>query len=129
MTAADARAVAEPVDVCALDALPEGQVTQVTVGERPAGAVRLGDRVYVFGALCPHRGGPLVAGKVAHHLDGECPGDVRVDRDRPTVACPWHGWEFALADGRAVADPKYGMRVYDVEVRDRRVLARPRRAA
>jgi nitrite reductase/ring-hydroxylating ferredoxin subunit len=129
MTAADPRAGAEPVDICALDALPHGEVTTVMVGERPAGAVRIGDRVYVFSALCPHRGGPLVAGKVAHHLDADCPGDVRVDRDRPTVACPWHGWEFALADGRAVADPKYGMRVYDVEVRDRRVLAWPRRAA
>jgi nitrite reductase/ring-hydroxylating ferredoxin subunit len=91
--------------------------------------VRLGDRVYVFSAVCPHRGGPLVAGKVTSHLEGDCPGEMRVDHGRPAITCPWHGWEFALADGRAVADPKYGVRMYEVEVRDRRVLVWPRRAA
>jgi nitrite reductase (NADH) small subunit len=129
VTAAAAHAAGEPQDVCAVDALVDGGVTAIHVAGRPAAAVRLGERVYVLGARCPHRGGPLVAGKVTHHLSGDCPGEIRVDRERPVVACPWHGWEFGLTDGRALADPKYGVRVYDVEVRDRRVLVWPRRAA
>ncbi|MDX6724352.1 MAG: hypothetical protein QOD44_3793 [Solirubrobacteraceae bacterium] len=119
----------EPLEVCHVDALADGEVTPVAVGDRRAAAVRLGDRVYVFSALCPHRGGPLAAGKLTRHVEADCPGEIRVDHDRPTIACPWHGWEFGLTDGRAVADPKYGVRMYDVEVREQRVLVWPRRAA
>ena len=112
----------ELVDVCALDDLREGATTPVTIAGRPAAVVRLGDRVYAVGGQCPHRGGPLTAGTVRYATSG-CPGEITVDRDVPVIACPWHGWEFALADGRALADPTVRARVHAVEVRDGRVLA------
>lgn len=41
-------------------------------------------RPHVVDDECPHEGASLGAGVV---IDGE-------------VTCPWHGWHFALADGR-----------------------------
>lgn len=114
---------AQLIDVCAVDALVDGGVTAVTVAGRRAVALRVRERVYLVNGLCPHRGGPLAAGKLTYRTGG-CPGEISVQRNSPAIACPWHGWEFSLVDGRAVADPRVRVRVYDVEVRDGRVLVR-----
>lgn len=70
--------------------------------ELPAGAVRVvdvsgtaialwndGGTIRATAAHCPHRGGPLHEGSVAEGV----------------VTCPWHGFRFALADGRCRTVP------------------------
>lgn len=113
------RAAAE---VCRIADLPEGRIVAVTAGKRRAAAVRQGDEVVVFSATCPHRGGPLVQGRVDHPVVADTPGGVAVDCGRLTVTCPWHGWEFDLDGGRALGDPRVGLQLIPVEVRDGRVL-------
>ena len=51
------------------------------------------------------------------------PMQLEVDDSRPTVTCAWHGWEFDVRDGRAIA-PGNGLRVrsYPACVRDGVVL-------
>jgi nitrite reductase/ring-hydroxylating ferredoxin subunit len=38
------------------------------------------------------------------------------------VRCAWHGWEFEIASGRALADPRIRARTYPVRVEDGRVV-------
>jgi nitrite reductase/ring-hydroxylating ferredoxin subunit len=46
------------------------------------------------------------------------PGEYRWGREGEILACPWHGWEFDLLTGRALADPRVRLRLYPVTVRD-----------
>jgi 3-phenylpropionate/trans-cinnamate dioxygenase ferredoxin subunit len=116
------------IDICGLDDLEDRAVSEVVVAGRRAGAARVGEQVFVFGERCPHQGGPLSRGKLCFPLIAALPGDVAVDRACPTVACPWHGWEFRLDSGRALADASVRVLVYDVQVAEGRVLVRARGA-
>ena len=110
------------VDVCGVDELDEGAVTPIIVRGRQVGAVRLGDRVHAFAARCPHHGGPLAHGRLTYPLVSECPGELRIEREAPAVSCPWHGWEFRLETGRALADESVRVKVFTTSVLNGRVL-------
>src|SRR3712207_4143865 len=43
-------------------------------------------------------------------------------REGEIVRCALHGWEFEIATGRALADPRMRARTYDVTVEDGRVV-------
>lgn len=82
------------------DALIEGEVTEVTVGETAIAVTRIEDKYYACGALCPHADGPLSEG---HAEDG-------------TITCPFHGWEFDLSNGNCKTVPNTSVPVYPVEI-------------
>jgi len=67
--------------------------------------------------VCEGRLGPRLTTK-----RGE-PMQLEVDDSQPTVTCAWHGWEFDVRDGRAIA-PGNGLQVrsYPACVRDGVVL-------
>ena len=46
------------------------------------------------------------------------PGEWRWGREGEILACPWHGWEFDLLTGQALADPRDRLRLYPVTVED-----------
>lgn len=56
--------------------------------------------IYALDNRCLHRGGAIGAGVVT---DG-------------TVACPWHGWIFSIADGRCVDNPAACLKTYPVRI-------------
>ncbi|MHA1158303.1 MAG: thiamine pyrophosphate-binding protein, partial [Alphaproteobacteria bacterium] len=72
------------VTVSGADDIAEDEVRAVTVGEKTVALARYEGDLYALDALCPHQGGPLGEGKV-------CDGALR---------CPWHGYDFALKNGR-----------------------------
>ena len=65
-----------------------GVVHAVAVGERTVAVVRTDDGLHALEGRCPHQGGPLTDGTL-------CDGALR---------CPWHGYDFAVADGRGVGN-------------------------
>ncbi len=72
--------------VCAFEDLPVGGVRAVRCDDTVLAVVRAADdQVYALENICPHRGGPLAGGKL---VNGE-------------LACPWHGFRFDPATGRA----------------------------
>ncbi len=88
-----------------------GPQDQIEDGRAKIVAVSDGERIAVFrdGAafhavsnLCPHQGGPLGEGRV---LDG-------------CVTCPWHGFQFRLADGRAPAPFTDKVETYATRIAD-----------
>ena len=94
-----------------LDALPEGQPTEVeaSIDGAPESliVVRTGERVDAYLNICPHAG---------RRLDW-APGKFLLSRDGLLV-CAAHGASFALASGECVAGPCRGdsLRRVDVQV-------------
>jgi nitrite reductase (NADH) small subunit len=68
--------------------------------------------------LCPHELAPVCRGRVGGTTLPSPPGEYRWGREGEILACPWHGWEFDLLNGRALADPRVRLRLYPVTVRD-----------
>ena len=65
-------------------------------------------RIHVVDDACPHAGGSLSAGGV----------------EEGCVTCPWHGWQFGLADGRCPDNADYRIGIYPARERGGRVAAR-----
>ena len=98
----------------------------VDIGGRSIGVVRLGDAFYALRNSCPHQGGPVCSGGVYPRTRAEVLPNGRLrewyDHDAPVVACPWHGWEFDIATGQCVADPKRRVAAYEATVVDGEVI-------
>jgi nitrite reductase (NADH) small subunit len=94
----------------------------VDVDGRSVGVFSVGDSLYALRNRCPHQGGPLCAGVVVDavraRLDERKHIVEYVDETTQVVACPWHGVEFDLRTGVALADPALRVRTYPVVVRD-----------
>lgn len=70
-------------------ALPDNSMRRVQVGKADVLLVRQRGRVCALAHSCAHLGGPLSEGTLKEG----------------SVVCPWHGSEFALADGAVVNGP------------------------
>lgn len=55
---------------------------------------------YAVDNLCPHEGGPLVAGSVSGMV----------------LTCPWHRWQFHLKTGRSPLNPSVKVQTYPVKI-------------
>ncbi len=68
---------------------------------------------------CPHHGAPLCLGRVSRRIES---ADGRYTLgERLVVRCPWHGWEYDLADGVCPDEPSLRVAVYESRVVDGRV--------
>lgn len=95
--------------VAPLEDLQDGKPLRVETDGAPVMLLRQGDDLRAIGATCPHLGGPLDEGTI----DGE------------TVACPWHGSVFSLADGALIHGPAVmPVAAYEVRVENGRVAIR-----
>ena len=68
--------------------------------------------------LCPHELAPVCRGRVGGTTLPSQPGEYRWGREGEILACPWHGWEFDLQTGKAIADSRVRLRRYPVSVVD-----------
>jgi nitrite reductase/ring-hydroxylating ferredoxin subunit len=76
----------------------------------------VGGRFYALHDGCPHRGGPLCAGRIGGTTLPARGYAFAYGREGSILRCPWHGWEFEVASGRALADPAVRARTYPVDV-------------
>jgi nitrite reductase/ring-hydroxylating ferredoxin subunit len=113
--------MADALDVCALDDLPEAVPTVVKIGRRELVLVNWRGRVYAIRNVCPHMLIGFERGVVAARATGVV-GDVAFDEDDPTLVCPWHSFEFSLTTGACRADPKLRARTYPTRVERGRVF-------
>jgi NAD(P)H-dependent nitrite reductase small subunit len=86
----------------ASDALPANGSYCVKIGAAQVGLFRTAAGLFAIDNVCPHRGAPLHDGFVT---DGQ-------------VTCPWHQWQFGLADGKCRNIPGPKIAAYPVEIRD-----------
>ena len=102
--------------MCAESDLPPGARTVREVDGMTVGVFNVDGRLYALHNRCPHRGGALCRGPVTGTaLPTE---DFRYvyGREGEIVRCAWHGWEFEIATGRSLVDPRIRARTYPVEV-------------
>lgn|SRR5262245_57219563 len=110
------------LDIGPVDDFPMKQMRIIDVGTRQIGIVRWGDRIFAVDNLCMHQGGPVCRGVLSPRLTASRPGELTLDETAPTLACPWHGWEFDLGTGRALLDERLRLRTFAARIAAGRVL-------
>ena len=95
-----------------------GEVRLVEVKGRSIGVFNVHGRFVAALNVCPHERAPVCRGRVGGTTLPSAPGEYRWGREGEILACPWHGWEFDLLTGRALADPRVRLRLNPVTVED-----------
>lgn len=108
--------------VCAASEIKPGQRRIVRVAGRSIGVFNVEGRLYALHNSCPHKGGALCEGRVCGTTLQADDYTFRYGRDGQILRCAWHGWEFDIATGQALADPRVRARTYPVGVRDGQVV-------
>lgn len=93
-----------------VDDIAPGAAIAVQAGRRTIAVFRVGNEFFAVANACPHKGGSL------------CDGEVIVE-DK-IVRCPWHHWNWRLADGKLEADPRQALRTYEIAVDGGEVIVR-----
>ncbi len=105
---------------------PVARASEIAPGERRFVEVK-GHSIGVFNVnggfiavlnLCPHELAPVCRGRVGGTTLPSPPGKFCWGREGEILACPWHGWEFDLLTGKALADRRVRLRQYPVTVAD-----------
>jgi nitrite reductase (NADH) small subunit len=114
----------ERVFICEAEELLPGGRLVCEVADRSIGLFNVSGRFYALRNRCPHRGGPVCLGPVTGTA---LPSDVLLyayGREGEIVRCAWHGWEFEIATGRSIVDPRIRAKTYPVEVENGRLYVR-----
>lgn len=98
------------VDVCAVDDIPPQRARVATLGGERVAVFRHDGKVSAISSVCRHQNGPLGEGRV---VDG-------------CVTCPWHGYQYDPASGRAPAPFTEKLPTFAVRIERGRVLVHPR---
>ena len=98
------------VDVCAITDIPESRARIVTLSGERVAVFRWDGRVAAISNVCRHQNGPLGEGRI---VDG-------------CVTCPWHGYQYDPATGRAPKPFTEKVPTFRVRIEGERVLVHPR---
>jgi nitrite reductase (NADH) small subunit len=102
--------------VCSAAELAPGERRIVEVAGRTIGVFNVHGRFYALHNRCPHKGGALCAGRIGGTVLPTAGRSFAYGRDGEIIRCSRHGWEFEIATGRALADPRVHARTYPVSV-------------
>jgi nitrite reductase (NADH) small subunit len=102
--------------VCAAAELAPGERRIVEVAGRSIGIFNVRGRFYALHNGCPHKGGALCAGRIGGTVLPTTERSFVYGREGEIIRCARHGWEFEIATGRALADPRVRARTYPVGV-------------
>jgi nitrite reductase (NADH) small subunit len=98
--------------------IPPGGRKIVEVKGRSIGVFNVQGSFVAVLNVCPHELAPVCLGAVKGTALASMPGEYSWGREGEILACPWHGWEFDLLTGRALADKHKRLRLYPVVVRE-----------
>lgn len=117
------------VEVGLVDELPPGarKIVVPFRGRAGIGVFNVKGSYHALRNLCPHKSGPLCTGRVSGRVVADAPPtveDANLDlvNDGEIIRCPWHLWEFEIATGRCLVDPKARVKTYPVVVEEGRVV-------
>jgi nitrite reductase/ring-hydroxylating ferredoxin subunit len=101
-----------------------GRPVIIPHGRQEIGVYRLGETFQAVLNFCPHEGIKICAGRVGCRTTSTAVGEFVRDRQDEILACPWHGWQFDLRDGRSLHDPTCRLKTFHTEVEDGVVYVR-----
>lgn len=96
--------------------LQPGARTIIEVKGRSVGVFNVNGQFVAALNICPHELAPVCRGRVTGTTLPSSPGEYIWGREDEILVCPWHGWEFDLLTGRALADSRVRVRLYSVIV-------------
>jgi nitrite reductase/ring-hydroxylating ferredoxin subunit len=97
------------VDVCGAEEIPDNRGRTICLSGERVAIFRYDGKVSAVSNVCKHQNGPLGEGKIV----GGC------------IVCPWHGYEYEPASGRAPAPFSERLPTFAVKVVRGRVLVNP----
>ena len=108
-------------------ALKDGERKIIKLGGTEAGVYRLNGNLYAYENLCAHQGGPACEGLMMPKVEQVLSEDKSFERncfnfDEWHIVCPWHAWEYKLATGEYVVNPKFRLKKYEVAERDGKIF-------
>ena len=98
--------------------IPPGGRKIVRVQGREVGIFNLEGTLYALKNVCAHQGARVCLGKV---VGTTLPSDVyefKFGLEGRVLRCPWHEWEYDIATGESLFDPKVRVVTYPVEIID-----------
>jgi nitrite reductase (NADH) small subunit len=106
--------------VGALAEFPEGSITIVGIEDRSVGIVNAGGEIYAVLNVCPHALAPICEGRLTGTFVPSEPGTAVWGMENRILRCPWHGFEYDLANqGQTVFTTfKARVRMFPVTVAD-----------
>lgn len=109
----------QSVPLGSVEEFPPGEGVRVEVDELPApiAVFNVDGGFYAVPDSCPHKGAPLSRAGTTPRAADDRGTRGRLDAERKTVSCPWHGLEFDLETGDCPAT-SYRVRAFDVAETD-----------
>lgn len=97
---------------------PPGSKTVVAIGKLNLGVFNVDGTLYALPNICPHQFGPLCTGRVSGAIQADEAHDWQSfwTLEGHILTCPWHGIEFDITTGVALATDRYKVRQYVVSV-------------
>ncbi|HSH78356.1 MAG TPA: Rieske (2Fe-2S) protein [Herpetosiphonaceae bacterium] len=114
----DAEHAEERVPAARVDEVAPGTCRIVDVAGRSIGIFNVHGTFVAALNVCPHELAPVCRGRITGTMAPSQPGEYRWERQGEILRCPWHGWEFDLLTGRALADRRRHLRLFPVTVED-----------
>lgn len=108
--------------VANVDEIPPGGRKIVEVDGRSIGIFNVNGEFIAVLNICPHELAPVCLGRVSGTTLPSPPGEFRWGHEGEILACPWHGWEFDLLTGKALADTRKRLRRYPVTIADQKIF-------
>lgn len=112
-----------------VDGLPPGERKIIVPfrGRAGIGVFNVNGTFHALRNLCPHKSGPLCVGRIGPRIVADAPPTVAaanldVVRDGEIIRCPWHMWEFEIATGRCLVDPRARVKIYPVVVESGQIV-------
>ena|SRR5579862_7839487 len=102
--------------VAAVSDLPPGARKIVTIGRYEIGIFNINGVFRAVLNICPHALAPICSGAVRGTVLPSKPGQYKWGHVGEIIACPWHGWEFSLLDGKSIHDERCHLKTFPVVV-------------
>lgn len=109
--------------VAGADELADGDRIVVQLEGRDVGVFKLDGEYRAYTSWCAHQGGPACEGRLSGTTEAtydRATHEVETNwvREGEILLCPWHGWEFDVRTGAALAREDVRLPACPVEVRD-----------
>lgn len=109
-------------EVATVAELPPGARKIVTAGRFSVGVFNVNGTYRAVLNICPHALAPVCKGAVRGTTLPSKPNEYEWGREGEILACPWHGWEFNLHDGKSLHDPSCKLKTFDVVVENETIF-------
>ena len=101
----------------------DGDRRVLKCGEAEIGVFRVAGQFVAWHNSCAHLGGPVCQGRIMKRViePVDARGHTRTleyDEDTPTIACPWHGYEFDLKTGHHTGTSRFRLKKATLKMRD-----------